>query len=239
MNALTPLAIAVVIASAGWQKPVYDVNPVPLEPPSSPLLGLSLNITEEEGIQDLINRSEEVRKLGFQHAYHSAHWATLEPAPEDYDFEDSDGSLYLSTVHGQYKSFTVQTLDTTNRVLPADLMEKSFDDPEMLERWRDFLREFVPRLGDHTLYLSLGNEVDGYLRANPNEVEPYLEFLRVGRETVKEIRADLAVGVTSMYSGLVNDEELTTELHKGMDYVSLTYYATMTGQPEENVADAF
>jgi hypothetical protein len=233
------LAIVATLALAGGQQPGFDVNEIPLEPPSSPLLGMSLNLAVGEDIQDLLDHSEAVRQMGFQHAYHSAHWAQLEPEPRAYSFEDSDGSLYLSTVHGQYKSFTIQTLDTTNRVLPVDLVDKDFDDPEVLDRWRAFLREFVPRLGEQTLYLSLGNEVDGYLRSNPDQVEPFLEFLRVGRQTVKNIRPELSVGVTSMYSGLVAAPDLTDKLHEGMDFVSLTYYVTMTGKAEENLGEAF
>jgi hypothetical protein len=59
------LAIVATLALAGGQQPGFDVNEIPLEPPSSPLLGMSLNLAVGEDIQDLLDHSEAVRQMGF------------------------------------------------------------------------------------------------------------------------------------------------------------------------------
>lgn len=187
-------------------------------------LGLTLGIKDTMQESDFVDSLRELIRLEVDGAQLSHGWNELEPAPGQFvskKMEDEAGWLRLL---GAYAIATVKTLDTVRRVLPSDIEALAWDDPKLLARWKTFLEQYARKLPPNVRWLSLGNEVDGYLAVHPDEVTAYLRFLEVGRETVKSARPELNVGVTLMRDGLVKRTEITKRLASFGDVSVFTYY---------------
>lgn len=188
--------------------------------PSATRLGLSLNVPAGGGEEDFLYAMREQIRMGLDGGAISLKWDEYE-AQGPKSFEDAVGGLKFM---GQEAIVTIATLDTIKRRLPADLTEKKWNDPEVLRRWEAFLRGLTPKLGPRVKWLSLGNEVDGYLASKPEEVEAYRRFLSAGRKVVKSLRPELQVGVTVMSTASTDNPDLARRLQEGMDVAVMTYY---------------
>ena len=85
-------------------------------------------------------------------------------------------------------AFTIQTIDTNNRVLPPDLMSVPFDSPLMRTRFEALLKAAAVKMIPDPRWVMLGNEVDVYLGQHENELEPYARFVENGRVTLRALR---------------------------------------------------
>ena len=113
----------------------------------------------------------------------SLYWSQLEPQPGVVDTGLLD--QFLATLDGLHliPYLVIPTIDTVRLALPPDLVDpgdpallaggRHFDDPALLERWGAVLDAVVPRLAQHGgFFLSVGNEVDPWLAAHPDEIAP-------------------------------------------------------------------
>lgn len=188
--------------------------------PSATRLGLSLNVPAGGGEEAFLAAMREQVRMGLDGGAISLKWDEYESqGPKSID-DAVNGLRFM----GQEAIVTIATLDTMKRRLPADVADRKWDEPEMLRRWEDFLKSLAPRLGSRVKWLSLGNEVDGYLASKPEEVEPYVRFLSAGRRVVKSVRPDLQVGVTIMATASAENPALARRLQDGMDVAVMTYY---------------
>ena len=129
---------------------------------------------------------------------------------------------------------TIQTVDTNTLRLPAVLLDPSnprrlapglsFDSPEVIGPMLDLLGQLAPLLVDRGGFcVSLGNEVDIWLGANPDQAFPLAVFVEFGRQFVHAIEPDLAVGVTMTREAL-DQPALAGLLASVSDAICLTYY---------------
>jgi hypothetical protein len=173
---------------------------------------------------ELVKDLQDLKKAGLGFQYISAKWSELEPAPGMIDLKKlEDGIRGLSGL-GFDLAITIQALDTNNRTLPADLMEKPFDSAELRTRWDALLRAIAVRLSPKVRWVMLGNEVDVYLAQHGAELEPYAGFVDWGRTLLREPRPGLAVGVTCTYAGARARQDHLRRLNRDTDFVALTYY---------------
>lgn len=191
---------------------------------TSPLVGLATNVSEGGGRDELVRNILLAKSLGVRHWHLPWKWRDLEPRPGEYALEQVDEAVKGLTRLGFQASAMIQTIDTNNRTLPADLADEAFDSARLLKRWEELLRQMVPRLPADVRWLALGNEVDIYLKAHPREVAPFIRFLEHGRKVVREIAPRLKVSITVTHDGVRDNPEMAARLMKGMDFASFTYY---------------
>lgn len=217
---------------------------IPEFPPgkrTSPLIGITPNVTEGGGVQQLLDTFLELRQMGANVMMHSGKWSDLEPQPSKPEVGKKRDDLNFAAYMGFYPVLTIQTIDTNNRTLPSDLMDAEWDEAAMLARWEQFLVAYEKAMPPDVEAVSLGNEVDIYLREHPDETDAYLRFLAKGREVLRQLRPNLAVGVTTTYEGLVQDPDLIAKLLDSMDCVVFTYYFSPSfgASPADQVPKAF
>jgi len=70
----------------------------------------------------------------------------------------------------------------------------------MQARFRQLLDQINPLLGPSVAYIAIGNEVDAYLGPN-NQWAAYQSFFGQARLYVRSLRANQAVGVTTIFDG--------------------------------------
>jgi hypothetical protein len=204
-------------------------------------VGIAMNVPDGGGADALFFSLREQIRLGMDGMHLSYKWQDIEKTPGQVDlkpFTDAAGMLSFMGAEGH---LLFQVIDTNQVTLPADLGGKAFDNPELLTRWRELIRKVLPAAGPQVKWVSLSNEVDARLLANPGEQAAFLRFLEVGRKTVKEVRPDAKVSVTVTASCLENDPALARRLWQGMDYLDATYYAQdasfQVKTPEEAAKD--
>jgi len=184
--------------------------------------GIPNNPTEETYLNSLRGQV----RVGAQGLAMSAKWNELEPAQGQNDLKKVADSVGLSRFIGGKSLFTFQTIDTNNWVLPQDLTGLRFDDPKVVGRASVLLNKVLTSLGQGVKWISLGNEVDVYLSAHPDEIPEYLNLLKDLEGVVRRERPDLKIGVTVTFEGLVRRKEIVSQLAKFGDCAVVTYYPT-------------
>ena len=228
--------MAILLAAAGL---LLGLGPV--RAADKALVGVSMGVPEGGGAMDLIGSVMTARTAGARLLCVSAKWSDLEPKPGVYNLKPIDDALG-SAAFGFHVALTLQTLDTNNRTLPTDLMDKPFDSPEMRSRFDALLQQIGPKITAAVVDVNLGNEVDAYLGAHPQELEAYAGFVEAGRTRLRAARPGLPVGVTTTFDGWKTRASVFARLNQNMDVVTMTYYpvaADFTVRPASDVAGDF
>jgi hypothetical protein len=192
--------------------------------PDRPLIALSFSVPNNAGEEEYIASIRDQIRLGLNGFFVSVKWSEIETSPGKFDFKKLEDSLGVAKFVGADVALTIQSLDTTQRGVPADLASASFDSPELQTRWQTFLAQVSTKLGKRVRWISLGNEVDAYLSAHPDEVGPYIQFLQKGRQTLKQSYPNAQIGVTCTYDGYSKHPDLIEKLEAWTEVVFMTYY---------------
>ncbi len=190
-----------------------------------PLIGISTNLPQGAKPDRLGYEILDTRKYGVNFIYLSFKWSEVDAAAAAKpNLNNYRKFLEALSPYGFKFLITIQTIDTNNKTLPADLMNVPFDSPEMISRFDTLLDELVKIAPDNVKWVSLGNEVDVYLRQHPNEISPFMKLMRHATITLHRLKPKLQVGVTCTYSGASEDPSLFDQINQYSDFISLTYY---------------
>jgi hypothetical protein len=168
------------------------------------------------------------KSVGMQVTNLSVQWDELEPSPGQYTSPDEvlqNANSFFPT-QDIAVSLMVGFIDTNNLRLPSDLSDKSFDDPEVIERFKRLLDYVFAEIPDLELTsLSIGNEIDGYLGTNEKLWQQYTTFFQDVSAYAKTKRANLSVGSKLGFGGLTGSAyKPSADLVRSSDAVMLTYY---------------
>lgn len=158
----------------------------------------------------------------------TVYWDELETAPGV--FEPEVNFLEIANVYYPYKglkiSLTIGVIDTNNSRLPADLKNKAFDDPEVIQRFEKLLDWVFAQLPDVGLVVfSIGNEVDVYLAQEAGRWAQYQSFYQAVVEYSRSLRPKLLIGVKGTFGGLTGyARQEMLALNQASDVILLTYY---------------
>jgi hypothetical protein len=205
-----------------------------------------LSIEATEAADNDYDRSFALaQEAGMQVTSLSLAWDELETSTERYgmtpNFLEIANAFYPS--QGVAISLTLAPIDTNNLRLPEDLKEKSFADPELIERFKrllDYVFLQIPNL--ELSCLVIGNEIDAYLLDNEQRWQEYQIFFREVSSYAKSLRPNLVVGTKVTFSGLELAADFIRDLNAYTDVVMLTYYpldADFTVRNPDEVATDF
>ncbi|MCC6730308.1 MAG: hypothetical protein IT208_13305 [Chthonomonadales bacterium] len=189
-----------------------------------PLLGLAANPREGATGAAFLEGVLDARRLGVSMMFSTHRWSDLEPKPGEYDLKPLREAISGLGSLGFRVALTLQTIDTNNRTLPADLASRPFDDPELIARFDRLLERVAKTLTDRVGWVMLANEADIYLGMHPEELPRFAAFAEHGRATLRRLRPGLPVGVTCTHDGVRDRPALVGRLNRDMDVVTLTYY---------------
>ncbi|NOY99846.1 MAG: hypothetical protein GXP40_11725 [Chloroflexi bacterium] len=166
------------------------------------------------------------RKSGVQVSHYYLQWGDIEKSPRVYDWTVTDYVFEAQSLEGFQVSVVVNVIHTTVRGrIPSDLAGLPFDDPRFVERLDAFLAAFAGRYAGRIHYLSIGNEVNNYFAAHPDEVQAYAAAFDQARQTVRAVDPGLPVGIVFAYhdaetSGTL---DIVRTLNRG-DFIAFTLY---------------
>ncbi len=214
---------------SGQEKPDMNTSPVPVTAESVPLprgsRQLSIDITE--GRDGDFNKAFDLAAdIGIDVTELSIYWDEIETSPDVYNPETN----WLAIANAFYSanntavSLTISVIDTTSARLPADLADRPFDDPEMIQRFNNLLDYAAVQIPDMSLTsISIGNEVDIYLRGR--QWKEYEQFYQAVSVHAHELWPDTPVGVKSTFDGLTgNSGDSLFSLNRKSDAIFITYY---------------
>lgn len=156
-------------------------------------------------------------------------WSELEPGAAGYDtakLAELDAAVAGAQGRGDVQFVGIQVLNTSNRELPADLQASAFDAATVKQRLRALLDQVLkPANRGRIRYLSIGNEVDAYLRAHPAEWATYQSLYEDAVAHAHALDPAVKVGVTATADQvLLHQPAQLAALNAVSDVIMLTYY---------------
>jgi hypothetical protein len=196
--------------------------------------------------QETVDRAMEAFNLaydaGARGQFTSFRWSALEPTEGSYDaqqFSDLNAAITNAQNHGMVEYVGIQVINTTARELPAELQATAFNDATVKTQFHALLDLILtPANRGKIAYLSIGNEVDAYLRAHPSEWLQYKAFYQDALQYAHTLDPNVKVGVTEMADGALtlSPTELA-DLDAQSDVIILTYYPIQSNAGVTSVRD--
>jgi hypothetical protein len=188
---------------------------------------LEIHITDPEN-NDYDQSISTVKDLGAESVSLSIFWDDIETSPGVYNPEPN----WLAIANLYYPpndlkvSLVISVLDTTEIRLPDDLMDKSLADPEVIQRFHDFLGYIKTQIPDLELSsLAIGNEIDGVLGDDQEAWTAFQSFFEATAPQVRELWPGVPIGTKIMFSGLTGPtKDAAREINTSADIVMATYY---------------
>ncbi|GAB4146270.1 MAG: hypothetical protein Fur0037_14310 [Planctomycetota bacterium] len=165
----------------------------------------------------------------------AAAWTDVETAPGVIDTSFVGGLLTTTQSAGLAPYLVIKTIDQSVLDLPPDLVDAAhpaelgpgirFDSAAVKARFAAVLDALVPLLVSRGgFYLSVGNEIDAYLGARPQQAAAFAAFVQAARDRARSIEPRLAVGATVTFSAIANEPGLVALLAAASDILAFTYY---------------
>lgn len=186
------------------------------------LLGLGVN-TGSIGFEKAM---KVARGVGLNVIELPVQWDEIEKKQGKYKNE------WLDIANSYYPSLGIKVLvsfnpiDTNSLRVPADLIGKPLDDPEVIARYNNAADYVLERLKDTDLVgFVIGNEVDGILGDNAQKWAEYARFFKATSEHVRKQRPGIPIGAKVMFYSLVeaNAAQAAT-INTHADVIMSTYY---------------
>ena len=204
---------------------VIEINPDKVLPKGN--RRLEIDITDAEN-GDYDQSIALVKEVGAESVSLSVFWDEIETSPGV--FAPDPNWLEVANLYYPGKDFQVSlvisVLDTTEIRLPTDLVEKSFADPEVINRFRtllDYIKSQIPDL--KLVSLAIGNEIDGVLGNDSGAWEQYGAFFTPAAEYARSLWPEVPVGTKIMFEGLTGStSKYAWDLNQNTDMVMVTYY---------------
>ncbi len=229
------------LARAGWcaillvmitpQRLTPSAQDTPTDTPGQTLSISALpRLDPPPTIVDFLSGFGMAAEAGVTGDFLSKPWSEIEPATGEYVLQDTFN--YLSYVNNAYDytlMIGIQVLNTTAKETPADLLDVPFDDPRMIGAFEALFDQLLPALTENVRYLSIGNEVDVYLTAHPEEWDAYKTFFDATAAYVREWAPWIEVGVTVTFDGMQTEADKVVRLTETADVAIVTYYPFKAG----------
>ena len=152
-------------------------------------------------------------------------WSDLEASPGVIDVSSMKSGLDYYHQKGLRVLLGIQVINTVKREVPADLATVAFDDPQFIARFHSLLDAVRGVLSGGEKYISIGNEVDVYLQAQPSQWSAYSHFYADAVSYLHTQSPGFLVGVTTTFGGFSGDASAQVRsLNAASDVTILTYY---------------
>lgn len=232
-GALALLALLAGCGGGGDASPKSDEVPVtPSNLASKPGV-LSLSASPRDGpLTQYASLAIEAFKMAFDAGARgqmsTATWHSLEPSQAGFNADEwrkLNDAIQSAQTYALTEYVGIQVINTNKREMPDDLAGLAFDDDKVKRRFHALLDKLILPNKGRIKYLSVGNEVDAYLRAHPSEWSNYRRFYEDAAAYAKSLDAQIQVGVTATGSGAFGESPAELrQLNAVSDVVILTYY---------------
>jgi hypothetical protein len=229
---LLPIIFFVIVSlacgEAGAIEPIrsqkkQDVKPVAR---GNRVLGIAITLPEDDNFERAFSM---VRGVGSTEVELSLGWNDIEKTPLQYSPDPNwlaIANLYYPAQGNVVVSLGINPIDTNVNRMPGDLIDRAFDDPLVIERYKRLLDYVFSQVPDLELTsFSIGNEVDAFLGSDETMWRQYQTFIEEIAPYVRDLRPGLLVGVKAMFDGLTgSSSQYLSRLNESSDLILVTYY---------------
>jgi hypothetical protein len=193
--------------------------------PGAIRVGLVANPFANEGYdsRSVQARFRQARDAGVNLIYISPKWDEIEASREKYKLNDIEYQIGEAVQENLPAVLHVRIIDTNQRAMPADLMDKPFDTEETGVRLDRLLDAILPRLEGRVKYFLVGNEIDAYFRQHPGEVQAFAKLVARAAAHIRNKVPDAQISVSTTLDSIDD----AGRLHPILDqtaFFALTYY---------------
>lgn len=203
--------------------------------PSGLHVGVVFVPSEDTTVQARLDTAlMEVVQAGSSAYEFALSWADLEKSPGQIDTSALESLLDILVLLKLQPYLSITTINTVKLTLPSDLMTadgyalsqgRQFDDPVILERFARLLDALVPLMIEHNgFFISVGNEVDGWLESRPEATPGYVRFSAAARDYAHQIDPRLGIGSTLTFGAVQRGWDSIDDLLAASDAAVFTYY---------------
>lgn len=173
---------------------------------------------------DFVAAFDLASSAGARGALITSTWKDLEPIAGALDVSSFVDQIEYAKSRMPATFVGIQLINTVAKEVPADLADTAFDAAAMRTRFRALIDALATALPGKITYLSIGNEVDGYLEATGQWAQ-YRSFYEDALDYVHTKMPGVRVGVTGGYDGVVGSlHAQMAALNTRSDVIMLTYY---------------
>ncbi len=190
------------------------------------LFAIDLNQSEKGGFEQSIGIG---KRAGSEAVTMSLQWDELEPSPKR--FKPNPNWLPLANSYypqaGMQVALMINPIDTGKLRMPSDLIEKTFDNKEVISRFMRLLDWVFTQIPNVQLVtLAIGNEIDAYLKSDLKKWNSYAKFFEEVARYAHRKRSNLLVGTKIMSYGFMDDriKPFVIRLGRASDVYMVTYY---------------
>jgi hypothetical protein len=152
-------------------------------------------------------------------------WPELEPSPNTFDKVSFEQRLAEMQAQGLRTFLLISAYDSGEPVVPDDLQNKDFDDPEFIQRFKNLMDWVIPLLVEYDGFLiSISNEAENSFGEVPGLDNQILKFLQEIKEHVHQINENMAVTVTFSEGSLDEDKPGIYKILAGCDVACFNFY---------------
>jgi len=166
----------------------------------NPALGMVISPKGQFNHQNVTEAFQLANQVGAGITRHYVSWTSIETSPQVYRWSGTDYMLDQARAANLRLSASFQVIRTAiKEPRPADLELLDWEDPELIERFSDFVLAFLDRSSDIVDYVEIGSEINGYLYYHQGDIEPFRVFYQAVYDKIKAAHPDVSVGTVFAY----------------------------------------
>lgn len=152
-------------------------------------------------------------------------WTAIETAPDTFDMSVMDIANIYYPAHHMSVDLTLAPIHTNNLEVPSDLTSKTFDHPDLMNRFKSLLDTIKVHIPDVTLSsLVIGSEHDVYMGDNVLLWQQYKVFYDSVATYAKKLWPGIKVATELTFNGITAYNTFAQELNENSDYIGISYY---------------
>ncbi len=167
-------------------------------------------------------------------------WERIETSPGQYDMNDAiTAPMSLVYPKHPYKGvlLIIPIIDSRIKIFPADLQNKSFNDPEVGHRFLAMLHAIAEQPSSKEVtYILLGNEIDQYFKVDQSELDSFMGLLKASVDQLHRDLLGVKVGTITTFTALRN-LKLFEVLTEYSDFIDYSYYPSEQLVPGPGATD--
>lgn len=165
------------------------------------------------GLESIDRTYNTIKKAGVKISYLYYDWGELEKNKGNYDWGALGFNSQMVTKNNIKISLLIQVIHTGFvGKIPKDMKFTSFNNRKFKARFKDFILEVLKRFNGEIEYLWIGNEIDGYLNPNREQIEEYREFYSETYRAIKDSYPKMKVGTIITYYDAKNNKAKNNEI---------------------------
>ena len=163
-------------------------------------LGIVITPGAEKTYKTFAESYNLARNSGAEMTHNYVVWGEVENAGGNYNWNIQDFIMGFARNKGLEASVVFNIIHTSViGELPDDLKFTSFNDTGLVSRYTKFLLSYIDRYKDVVKYVEIGNEVNIYLEANPDEIDAFASLYKQVYDAIKQKYPDVKVGTVFAY----------------------------------------